>query len=340
MEADFPNGWLYEAGIGENRALRLEHGELVSVRVERGQKGTRQGAIVDAQFTRQWVAGQSGIITLESGEQCLLQPLPKGLTEGASLRVEIVREALNEKDGQSKRAKARPVANEIELTAGPSLLERIEKDGQPIQDVHAHGPDLLAGFGWKEAMEQAETGRIEFDGGTLLVSLTPAMTVIDVDGPLAPFELAKRAAQYIALALTRFDIGGSIGIDFPTLSTKAERTEVCAIFDAYMAGNCERTAINGFGFMQIVRRKTGPSVLEVAQADKVLTATLALLRQAERSAAGAGSLQLNVHPAVAAKLHHRQVWLDELSKRTGRNVLVEASGNISITGGHIASVSP
>lgn len=332
---DFRNGWLYEAGIGENRALRVADGELVAVRVERDRTGATLGSIVDAQFTEQWVAGRSGIVTLESGEQCLLQPLPKGLTEGATVRVEIVREALDEKGGQSKRAKARIAAEGNALAMGPSLLDIIEASGEPVRTVQAHEPDRLAAFGWSEAMEQAETGRIDFDGGSLLVSLTPAMTVIDVDGPLAPYELTKRAAKEAALALTRFDIGGSIGVDFPTLEAKAERTEVSSIFDQHMAGKCERTAINGFGLMQVVARKTGPSVLEVMQADKVLSATLALLRQAERTQ-GTGALQLDVHPAVAAKLNHWQAWLDTLSKRTGRDVSVEAKGDIPIAGGQVS----
>lgn len=332
---DFRNGWLYEAGIGENRALRVADGELVAVRVERDRAGATLGSIVDAQFTEQWVAGRSGIVALESGEQCLLQPLPKGLTEGATVRVEIVREALDEKGGQSKRAKARPAAEGSALAMGPRPLDIIEASGEPVRTVQAHEPDRLAAFGWNEAMEQAETGRIDFDGGSLLVSLTPAMTVIDVDGLLAPYELAKRAAKAAALALTRFDIGGSIGVDFPTLEAKAERTEVSSIFDQHMAGKCERTAINGFGLMQVVARKTGPSVLEVMQADKVLSATLALLRQAERTQ-GTGALQLDVHPAVAAKLNHRQAWLDALSKRTGRDVSVEAKGDIPIAGGQVS----
>lgn len=332
---DFRNGWLYEAGIGENRALRVADDELVAVRVERGRAGATLGSIVDAQFTEQWVAGRSGIVTLESGEQCLLQPLPKGLTEGATVRVKIVREALDEKGGQSKRAKARPAAEGSALAMGPSLLDTIKAGGEPVRTVQAHEPDRLAAFGWNEAMEQAETGRIDFDGGSLLVSLTPAMTVIDVDGPLAPYELAKRAAKEAALALTRFDIGGSVGVDFPTLEAKAERTEVSTIFDQHLAGKCERTAINGFGLMQVVARKTGPSVLEVMQADKVLSATLALLRQAERTQ-GSGALRLDVHPAVAAKLNHRQAWLDSLSKRTGRDVSVEAKGDIPIAGGQVS----
>lgn len=336
MGSDFQNGWLYEAGIGENRALWVDHQELIAARIEREQAGAKLWSIVDARFTEIWVAGRSGIVTLDSGEQCLLQPLPKGLTEGATVRVEIVREALDEKGGQSKRAKARPAPTGSALEAGPRLLDTIEARGEPIHHVHAHDQDLLAGCGWHEAMEQAENGRIAFDGGGLIISLTPAMTVIDVDGPLAPFELAKRAAKEIALALTRFDIGGSIGVDFPTLEAKAERTEVGTIFDNHMTGNCERTAINGFGFMQVVARKTGPSVLEVIQADKVLSATLALLRQAERSQ-GSGAMLLEAHPAVAAKLKHRQPWLDELAKRTGRGVSVESRGDVAIAAGQVSS---
>ena len=75
--ADFANGWLYEAGIGENRALRLENGELVQVRIERADGRARPGAVVEAKFTRQWVAGKSGIVTLPDGQEALLQPLPK-----------------------------------------------------------------------------------------------------------------------------------------------------------------------------------------------------------------------------------------------------------------------
>ena len=153
---------------------------------------------------------------------------------------------------------------------------------------------------------------------------------IDVDGPLAPFELAKRAAKEIALALARFDISGNIGVDFPTLQAKAERAAVTAIFDDYMTANCERTAINGFGFMQIVSRKLRPSVLEIMQANRWVNAALKLLRQAERDR-GTGALRVVVHPAVANKL--KPSLLDELAKRTGRSVSVEPQGEISIDGG-------
>lgn len=330
--AEFAQGWLYEAGIGENRALRLDNGDLAQIRVERAGASARSGAVVDATFTRQWVAGKSGIVTLPEGQEALLQPLPKGLTEGAVVRVEIVRAAMTERGGQAKRAKARPAEPDRPVGEGPDLLAEISSSGLPVRQVHAHEADILAEHGWHEAIEQAESGQIDFAGGSLLLSLTPAMTVIDVDGPLPPFELAKRAAREIALALVRFDIGGNIGVDFPTLEAKAERNAVATIFDENMTGRCERTAINGFGFMQIVSRKVRPSVPEIMQGNRVINAALKLLRQAERDR-GTGALELAVHPAVANKL--KAPLLEELAKRTGRAVSLDPRGEIAIEGASI-----
>lgn len=328
--ADFAQGWLYEAGIGENRALRLENNDLVRIRVERADGSARAGAVVDAKFTRQWVSGKSGLVALPGGQEALLQPLPKGLTEGSMVRVEIVRAAMIERGGQPKRAKARPAEADSPLGNGPDLLAEIKATGLPVKQVYAHDADIFAQHDWHEAVEQAESGRIDFEGGSLLVSLTPAMTLFDVDGPLAPFELAKRAAKEIAQTLVRFDLSGNIGVDFPTLQAKAERAAVTAIFDDYMTVNCERTAINGFGFMQIVSRKTRPSLLEIMQANRSVNAALKLLRQAERDR-GTGALQLAAHPAVANKL--KPSLLDELAKRTGRSISVEPQGGIPIDGG-------
>ena len=330
--ADFANGWLYEAGIGENRALRLHDDILTQIRVERVDGRARAGAVVEAKFTRQWVAGKSGIVTLPDGQEALLQPLPKGLTEGSSVRVEIVRAAMTERGGQAKRAKARPADLDSRLGDGPDLLAELTATGFPVKQVHAHESDLFAQHGWHEAIEQAETGRIDFEGGSLLIALTPAMTVIDVDGPLAPFELAKRAAREMAKALVRHDIGGNIGVDFPTLQAKTERAAVTTIFDEHMMANCECTAINGFGFMQIVSRKLRPSVLEIMQTNRATNAALKLLRQAERDR-GTGALRLAAHPAVANKL--KPSLLEQLAKRTGRTVSVEPQGVTAIDGGSI-----
>lgn len=316
--------------------MLVDQGTCRKIRIERPDQSARFGDVVDAKLVQQWVPGKTGIAKLATGEQCLLDPLPDGLTEGAAVRIRIARAAIRERAGQAKRAVARPAGSDVPLTRGPDLLELIGADNIDIRKVGGHGPDMLADFGWFDAIEQAETGRIEFDGGTLLVALTPAMTVIDVDGTMPAAELAKGAAKEVALLLPRLDIAGSVAVDFPTLDTKADRAHAVAEFDENMDEDCERTAINGFGLMQIISRKTGPSVSEMLQSDRVKTAALQLLRQAER-AAGSGSLVLESHPAVIACLRKENSWLEQLAKRTGRPVELCPRGELAIQAGVVAS---
>lgn len=326
--------WLYEEGIGENRALLIENGVAVEARIER-PVGVRVGAIADARLVEKWQHRDAGIAQLDDGETCLVQSLPRDVSEGASVRIETVREAMVERAGQTKRAVARLADSKAALSDGPDLYARIMASSRPVARVAAHGADLLEQFGWHEIIEQAATGRVEFPGGNLLIALTPAMTVIDVDGTLSPVALAQGAAAEVARTIRRLDLGGSIGIDFPTLATKQERTAVAASFDAAMLCPCERTAVNGFGFMQIILRRARPSLAEIIQADKLQSAALALLRQAERSP-GTGTLTLTVHPAIAAILARHPDWTAALAKRAGRPLQVLPDGNIGLDAGVFA----
>ena len=95
------------------------------------------------------------------------------------------------------------------------------------------------------------------------------MTLFDVDGPGATAALAVAAATAAAEAIVRHDIGGSIGIDFPTVTGKAERLAVAAAIDAALPQPFERTALNGFGFLQIVRPRPRASLPELLRADPV-----------------------------------------------------------------------
>lgn len=334
--AESISGWLFEAGIGENRAALVHHGTLIQLRIERGHLASRYGAVVDAKFISQWVSGKSGIVALPGGEEALLQPLPDGLTEGGMVRVEIVRESLHEPGDRTKRAKARALSKDSGPRNGITLLEELEASGKPVIHLHPHGDDLLAENGWYEALDEAGSGRVDFEGGQLLVTATPAMTVIDIDGPIPPLELAKRAAKHVALAIVRLDIGGNIGVDFPSLEAKAERAAVAAIFDDHMTADCERTAINGFGFMQIIRRKIRPSILEITQSGAVTGAALDLLRKAERDR-GIGPMTLMVHPAIQTTLNKHGDWLTGLARRTGRAVTIESSGHVPIHGSQIVT---
>ena len=113
------------------------------------------------------------------------------------------------------------------------------------------------------------------------MSATPAMTLIDVDGYLAPEELAVLGASAAADAIRRLDIGGSIGIDLPTAGSKAARQDAAEQIDTRLPQPFERTAVNGFGFVQIVRPRTRPSLVELAQ-DRPAFEARALLRRAVR----------------------------------------------------------
>ena len=99
------------------------------------------------------------------------------------------------------------------------------------------------------------------------MSLTPAMTLFDVDGSLAPAELAIAGAAAAGRAIRRMGIAGSIGIDLPTLAGRAEQQAAAAALDAALPPPFERTAVNGFGFLQVVRRRERPSLAGIVQGD-------------------------------------------------------------------------
>src|SRR3546814_16597401 len=84
------------------------------------------------------------------------------------------------------------------------------------------------------------------------------MLLIDIDGEGDPLALAKAGAAAAAHVVRCCDVGGSIGIDFPSLPGRAERQAIDALIDTLLPQPFERTAVNGFGFLQIVRRRERP----------------------------------------------------------------------------------
>jgi len=316
--------WLCEEGIGETRAILVDGGEIVEAAIELPAE-TRAGAVVGARLTNILVQGRRGIAALDDGGEALVEPLPLGLTEGAAFRVEIVREAVPEA-GRFKLAKAR--ATEAPLRPGASLAERLGRCRRPA----AHEPDRFEEAGWSELLEQARSGEIQFDGGALRLSLTPAMSLFDVDGNLPPAELAVAGAAAAARAIRRFGLGGSIGIDLPTLPDRAGRQAAAAALDAVLPQPFERTAVNGFGFLQVVRRRQRPSIPEIVQGDPAGAAARALLRRAQRES---GRLALYAAPAVIARIEANPGWLDALRRQAGGEVALQAGPDLSIFAGHV-----
>jgi hypothetical protein len=184
---------------------------------------------------------------------------------------------------------------------------------------------------WDDLLEEARCGIVRFDGGELRIEPTAAMTLIDVDGWLVPDKLAQMAAWSSARAIRRLDIGGSIGIDFPTLKDKAARAEVDSILEDYLKKPFERTAMNGFGFVQVVRPRKRASLVELAQ-DRAPFEARALLRRA--STENPGAKRLAAHPAVIAVLEQRSAWLEALGGQLGGNIGLRSDAGLPMSGGY------
>jgi len=317
--------WLYEEGIGENRAILVEDGRIVEAAIEL-PADLRAGSVVAAKLTAIVVAGRRAIATLEGGSEVLVEPLPAAVSEGSAVRIEILREPLAEQ-GRPKRAKGR--ITDAPERLGPSLRQRLGK----AATCSSAGPDLFEQAGWSELLEEAATGEISFEGGALRMSLTPAMTLFDVDGVLTPAALARAGAEAAGRAVRRLGIAGSIGIDLPTLPSREDRLKAAAALDAVLPQPFERTAVNGFGFLQLVRRKERASLAEIVQADPVGAAARALLRRAERSG-GSGLRTLHAAPEVVARL---EPWIEALARRTGTQVALRAEPGLAISAGHVHS---
>ncbi|MEP6785830.1 MAG: ribonuclease E/G [Sphingomonadales bacterium] len=313
--------WLYEAGIGEARAALVDNGEIIEALIETDAKVWRCGTIADAQLTDILISSRRGVARLGDGAEALVEPLSRDWTKGARIRIEIVREAMSE-PGNPKRMKARP-ASDGTLQDGPDLKARIAATDFAVVECSPHGEDRLEAAGWSEVLATAQTGRVDFDGGTVLIEPTAAMTVIDVDGYLPPAALALAAAQAAALAIRRFGIAGSIGIDFPTLGNREERIATAERFDAFLPQPFERTAINGFGLMQVIRPRLRASLNEQLRADPAGHAARALLRRTERSGL-VGATRLVAAPPVIAVLESRADWLERLSRHLGGSVGLRA----------------
>jgi hypothetical protein len=307
--------WLIEEGIGETRALLVEGEQVLAARLMWPgdlAAGTRTTGKLSAKLK----GTRRGVALLGNGTEALVDHLPPHITEGQSLDLVITRAPIAER-GRLKRAQARFAASDA-----PSPVS-----GWPEGRVVRRFPAGL----WEEVWHGASSANLEFPGGEILVSVTPAMTVIDIDGIGSPREVALAAVPAIAQALAWFDLGGNIGIDFPTLLTKEDRRAVDTALDAALADwPHERTAMNGFGFVQLVARLEGPSLLHRFATARLGMAARMALRRAELAVdTGTGRvLQLTVHPALTAKL--KQPWLEELARRTGREVRIATDPGLAI----------
>ena len=303
--------WLFEAGIGEARAALVDGDRILQAAIEPDDVGLRVGTIARAKLV-EILIGRAGRLMID-GHDAWIAAVPSDVTQGGTLTVEIVREAIPE-PGRVKPARAAATDAEPEPAPGPDLHARVAATGLPVRRCLAHQPDALEAAGWSELLDEAETGEIVFGRGALRMTPAPAMTLFDVDGAAPLDDLALTAARAAADAIRRHGIGGSIGIDFPTLGSKAQRQAVAAAIDGHLPPPFERTAVNGFGFLQIVRPRPRASLPERLRADPHGHQARAALRRLEREPAGA-PLRHRLPAPVLARITPE--WRAELVRRTG-----------------------
>lgn len=323
--------WLYEEGIGESRAALVENGRLLEAIVEREGERALAGTIAQGRLIRVLIPRQRGIVKLDSGEEVLLEPIPPKTAEGGLLLIQILRERIGE-EGRDKLAKARVAPVGSKAKAGASLLQRLRETGVPVVPCPAHEEDRLEAHGWTECLEEAMSGEVGGEDASLRIFLTPAMVLIDVDGSLPPAKLGPKGAKMAGQAIRRMGLAGSIGIDLPTMNNKDERAVAGAQIDKVLPLPFERTAVNGFGFVQIVRRRERPNLMEVVREDEVLTAAMALLRRGERHGAG-GAVTLIGAPAVIERIRKAPEWIAKLERRRGGTVTLQADAALPISAG-------
>lgn len=311
--------WLVEEGVGEDRAALVKNGEIIAARVDWHGR-LKPGQVVDAELVERTAGSSRGVALFDAFHEVWVDRLPREACEGSTIRLEIMRAAAEERV-RSKPALGRPSNKNI---CEPTTLAQ-SLGARPVRSIDD----------WNSLYVDAVEKIISFEGGSLIVEPTSALTAIDIDGSLPPKALAAAAVPAIAHTIRRLDLSGSVVVDFPTLSGKADRVAVdSALAAALVDWPHERTAMNGFGLVQLVARRERPSLLELVEFQPHAAAARWLLRQAEHLE-GAGKIELSAHPNVIS--HITEDWLAQLSRRTGREIVTRShpaygnqSGNAQI----------
>jgi ribonuclease G len=360
---------LWGAGPGEIRAGLVEDGNLAEFRLVRLRRNEEMLLVAGERYTARLISRTGNglaLVDIGAGQTATLRN-PPPLPEGALIEVEMVRAPYAE-PGNWKLPSVRylpdisPVHQQGTWHFSAEPWELFLLDHAPLVDtiicpdigsagevrevLGADAPAIRAEPGriedadFDSLIEQAVSGIFPLPDGVLTIERTRAMTMIDIDGSVDGETLNLQAAREIPRLLRLLDIGGQVGIDFVAMESKAARQAVIAALDeaSHPLGAFERTAINGFGFCQIVRRKTGPSVPELlcgarraALSDE--SRTIALLREAGRST-GFGPRRLVAPPAIIDLI---KKWPEETAAlRSSLGVEIELVSDPAAIGyGHV-----
>lgn len=280
---------------GERRAALVENRQIVEIYLQRdalwalGEHGkgrvdrkTSSGAYV--------VADDSSEVLLRS---------KNAAHEGTRVSFEVIREAIAE-PGRVKPP-------EIKLHNNPPEQPATRDSCWGNRLAVLAAPQMHQSI--DEGFDAALAGQSQVDDVTISFQRTKAGLVFDVDGIGDAFTINSHAAKEIARILRLYQVGGMVMVDFVSMEAKAHRTQIAEIFDDASSSDLrpfERTAVNGFGMMQILRARPRPSVLDQLFGTRIAapsdeTMAYWLLRAVSQSK-GFGPRILTARPAVATLL--------------------------------------
>ncbi len=321
-DTDAPK-WVHEHSFGEYRSVLLDGEEVLAARLN-WFSHICAGTIAVAKISKRYKGARRALCVTrlpQAGHEVEVPDLPIEASEGSEVRIMIHREPMAER-GRHKRAQGRYFGDHPETGAIGPMNDLIR--GEEVRR-------LPAGI-WEEIWSLAAEAEMAFAGGNLVVTPTPAMTLIDIDGSGSARELSLSAVPAIARAIRWMDLGGNIGIDFPTITAKADRKAVDAALDEALAEwPHERTAMNGFGFVQIVARLQLPSLLHRLEYSRASASARFLLRQAERLEGTGRCLLLTCHPRIETAI--QDSWKIELREKSGKDVRIETDDALALEAG-------
>lgn len=304
---------------GERRAAVVENGNIVEIHIQR-----------DAL----WALGECGVgridrktpsgayVVADDGSTLLLRGKTNAL-EGARVMFEVTREAISE-PGRIKP---------------PEIMLR-DSAGHPLIGKEALWDARLASLGQSainasitEGFDVAIAGQSQLGDVTISFQRTKAGLVFDIDGIGDPFAINMVAAREVARLLRLYQVGAMVLIDFVSMESKAQRTQIAEAFDAASVldpRSFERTAINGYGMMQVVRARPRPSVLDQLFGTRIAalsdeTQAYWLLRAVAQSS-GFGARTVTTRPEVATLLQSERwaAWRAQAVRFAGADLQVVA----------------
>lgn len=304
---------------GERRAAVVENGKIVEIHIQR-----------DAL----WALGECGVGRID-------RKTPSGAyvvaDDGSTL---LLRSKINQPDGArisfqlTREAIAEPGRHKP-----PEILLRDSVSG-PLIGKDALWDARIASLGQcamnastADGFDVAIAGQSHVGDVSISFQRTKAGLVFDIDGIGDAFAINMGATTEVARLLRLYQVGAMVLIDFVSMESKAQRTQIAEAFDAASLADLrpfERSAINGYGMMQVVRARPRPSALDHLFGTRIAalsdeTQAYWLLRAVAQST-GFGARTVTAQPDVATLLQSERwaAWRGQAARLAGAEMLVVA----------------